>query len=94
MLFQNPLTHKSAVHALCCHICTRGRRRYNEAVETYEEGLKMSPGDQALGRGLQDVRKAQQERNTAPPGESFGLNKLLTLTSQPNSRLSLRPGDD
>lgn len=33
--------------------------RYSEAAEAYEEGLKTSPGDEALGRGLEDVLKAQ-----------------------------------
>ncbi|CAM9091766.1 unnamed protein product [Ascophyllum nodosum] len=45
-------------------------KRYNEAVLTYEEGLNSSPGDVALGRGLEDVRRAQQASNKAPAGES------------------------
>lgn len=39
--------------------------RYNEAAEAYEEGLKTSPGDEALGRGLDDVLKAQSSARTA-----------------------------
>lgn len=42
--------------------------RYEEAAEAYEEGLKTSPGDQALGRGLEDVLKAQAA-SRAPPGK-------------------------
>ena len=44
--------------------------RYDEAAEAYEEGLKSSPGDAALGRGLDDVLKAQAA-SKAPAGESF-----------------------
>lgn len=39
--------------------------RYNEAAEAYEEGLKTSPGDLALGRGLDDVLKAQSSAKAA-----------------------------
>lgn len=42
--------------------------RYEEAAEAYEEGLKTSPGDVALGRGLDDVLKAQAA-SKAPAGE-------------------------
>lgn len=43
--------------------------RYDEAAQAYEEGLKTSPGDAALGRGLDDVLKAQAA-SKAPSGES------------------------
>lgn len=43
-------------------------KRYDEAAEAYEEGLKTSPGDAALGRGLDDVLKAQAA-SKAPAGE-------------------------
>lgn len=46
------------------------RRRYDEAAGAYEEGLKTSPGDEALGRGLDDVLKAQAA-SKAPAGEFF-----------------------
>lgn len=38
--------------------------RYNEAAKAYEDGLKVSPGDEALGRGLDDVLKAQTTART------------------------------
>lgn len=47
----------------------RVKYRYDEAAEAYEEGLKTSPGDAALGRGLSDVLKAQ-EASKAPAGQS------------------------
>lgn len=47
----------------------RAHRRYDEAADAYEEGLKTSPGDAALGRGLEDVLKAQAA-SKAPAGES------------------------
>lgn len=43
-------------------------QRYDEAADAYEEGLKTSPGDEALGRGLEDVLKAQAATK-APAGE-------------------------
>lgn len=46
----------------------RAHRRYDEAADAYEEGLKTSPGDAALGRGLEDVLKAQAA-SKAPAGE-------------------------
>lgn len=52
---------------LNAHGCLQNR--YEEAAEAYEEGLKSSPGDQALGRGLEDVLKAQSA-SRAPSGKS------------------------
>lgn len=49
------------------NLCFRAMQRYEEAAEAYEEGLKTSPGDAALGRGLDDVLKAQ-EASKAPAG--------------------------
>lgn len=46
---------------------TTFQQRYDEAAEAYEEGLKTSPGDEALGRGLSDVLKAKAA-TTAPAG--------------------------
>lgn len=43
------------------------QQRYDEAAEAYEEGLKTSPGDEALGRGLEDVLKAKAATK-APAG--------------------------
>lgn len=34
--------------------------RYEEAGRAYEEGLRVCPGDEALGRGLEDVLRAQK----------------------------------
>lgn len=45
------------------------RSRYDDAAEAYEEGLRTSPGDEALSRGLEDVLKAQAA-SVAPPGGS------------------------
>eukprot|EP00904_Undaria_pinnatifida_P000933 jgi/Undpi1/10840/HiC_scaffold_3.g01367.m2 len=50
-------------------------KRYEEAAEAYEEGLKTSPGDQALGRGLEDVLKAQAA-SRAPPGGMGGMGGM------------------
>lgn len=46
------------------------QRRYDDAADAYDEGLKTSPGDAALARGLDDVLKAQAS-SKAPAGESF-----------------------
>lgn len=51
-------------------ITVRAQHRYDEAADAYEEGLKTSPGDAALGRGLDDVLKAQTA-SKAPAGESY-----------------------
>lgn len=52
--------------------CFREMQRYDEAAEAYEEGLKTSPGDAALGRGLDDVLKAQSA-SKAPAGEYYSV---------------------
>lgn len=49
--------------------CRRAYRRYDDAADAYEEGLKTCPGDAALGRGLEDVLKAQAA-SKAPAGKS------------------------
>lgn len=63
-------THASPQYAI---------QRYDEAAEAYEEGLKTSPGDAALGRGLDDVLKAQAA-SKAPAGEYY---MALHCTAQP-----------
>ncbi|CBJ30059.1 conserved unknown protein [Ectocarpus siliculosus] len=47
-------------------------KRYEEAAEAYEEGLETSPGDAALGRGLQDVLKAKSAASKAPAAGGMG----------------------
>eukprot|EP00903_Cladosiphon_okamuranus_P012279 g11516.t1 len=69
-------------------------KRYDEAAEAYEEGLKTSPGDAALGRGLDDVLKAQAA-SKAPAGgmggmgggnplaNAFGPDMMARLAAEP-----------
>lgn len=52
--------------------------RYNEAAEAYEEGLKTSPGDVALGRGLEDVLNAQSAAK-ATAGKFYVLSTCPLL---------------
>ena len=66
------------------YLCCCAMQRYDEAAEAYEEGLKTSPGDAALGRGLDDVLKAQAA-SKAPAGEcDIPLKKFsLVVCSSP-----------
>lgn len=61
-------------------------QRYDEAAEAYEEGLKTSPGDAALGRGLEDVLKAQAA-SKAPAGECY-----MAMRTHIKHRLALTTG--
>jgi stress-induced-phosphoprotein 1 len=45
-----------------------GARRFDEAIEAYEEGLKFAPADAALKKGLDDVRRAQESGGAAGGG--------------------------
>ena len=69
-----------------------GARKLQEAVEVYEEGLKVAPGDAALQKGLEDVKKAIQQEEGAPfgdgPGE--GLGQLFS-DPQMMSKLASNP---
>lgn len=47
-----------------------GARRFDEAIEAYEEGLKFVPSDAALKKGLEDVRQAQE--SGGPAGSGIG----------------------
>ncbi|CAM9261495.1 unnamed protein product [Laminaria digitata] len=51
-------------------------KRYEDAAEAYEEGLKSSPGDQALGRGLEDVLKAQAASRAPSAGGMGGMGGM------------------
>ena len=51
----------AALHAL---------NKFNEAIDAYEEGLKIEPGNQGLQSGLQSVQDAQL-------GGSFGMSQIF-----------------
>lgn len=50
-----------------------GARKLEEAMEAYEEGLKIAPADAALKKGLEDVRRAQD----SDMGPGAGMGKMF-----------------
>ncbi|CAM9169130.1 unnamed protein product [Ectocarpus sp. 12 AP-2014] len=71
-------------------------KRYEEAAKAYEEGLETSPGDAALGRGLQDVLKAKSASKAPaaaggmggmggnnPIANAFGSDMMARLAAEP-----------
>lgn len=53
----------AALHAL---------RRYDEAIETYEAGLKIAPTDDGLKSGLAEVQKVKESASSAPSSNPMG----------------------
>jgi stress-induced-phosphoprotein 1 len=46
-----------------------GARQLEEAIQAYEEGLKIAPSDAALKKGLEDVNRAlESEASSSGPG--------------------------
>lgn len=61
-------------------------RRYDEAVNAYEDGIKISPDDAALKSGLEEVKKIKQSSYNAPPpngGGLFGPQMIAKLAGHP-----------
>ncbi|CAM9439347.1 unnamed protein product [Pylaiella littoralis] len=71
-------------------------KRYDDAADAYEEGLKTCPGDAALGRGLEDVLKAQAASKAPaaaggmgsmggnnPFANAFGSDMMARLSVEP-----------
>jgi len=71
----------AALHAL---------KRYNDAIAAFEEGLKKFPGDTALEKGLEDVKREKE----GPPrgaaagglGGMFGQQLLQRIALDPKTR--------
>jgi stress-induced-phosphoprotein 1 len=66
----------AALHAL---------KKYEEALEVYQEGLKHSPDDAGLKNALNDVKKIVDSKNNSMPASSglFGPQLLSTLVGHP-----------
>ncbi len=72
----------AALHAL---------KRYNDAIAAFEEGLKKFPGDKALEKGLEDVKREKEgpARGAAAGGGfggMFGQHLLQRIALDPKTR--------
>mmetsp|Transcript_10719 Transcript_10719/g.32519 ORF Transcript_10719/g.32519 Transcript_10719/m.32519 type:complete len:386 (-) Transcript_10719:934-2091(-) len=69
-----------------------GLKRYDEAFGAYQTGLKIAPGDAALTRGLEEVRRVRAEAEEAaarannPMAKLFGPELLSRLAMHPKYR--------
>jgi len=69
-----------------------GLKRYDDAFKAYSEGLKKVPGDAALTRGLEEVRRVRAEAEAAasrannPLAKLFGPELLSRMAMHPKYR--------
>ena len=67
--FVSFLPQGAALHSL---------KRYNDAVNAYEAGLKVSPSDAGLTQGLAEVKKAMEQPKPSGLVSPALLNKLAS----------------
>ena len=73
-----------------------GLKRFNDAVESYEAGLKIDPGSEILRSGLDDVKKAKarNERGAFTAGrDADPMGNIASMLSAPDlmAKLALDP---
>ena len=64
----------AALHAL---------RRYDDAIQAYEEGLAIAPSDAGLQSGLSEVQKIKESSQSPPGGGLFGPQMIAKLAGHP-----------
>lgn len=73
----------AALHAL---------KRFNDAIAAFEEGLKVAPGDAALTKGLESVKKDQQG-GSSPLSGLFGPEMMSNMARDPRLAVLLQDPD-
>lgn len=64
----------AALHAL---------RRYDDAIQAYEDGLAIAPSDAGLQSGLSEVQKIKESSQSPPGGGLFGPQMIAKLAGHP-----------
>ncbi len=67
-------------------------RRYNDAIAAFEEGLKIAPGDAALIKGLESVKK-EQKGGPGPVSGLFGPEMMANMARDPRLAVMLQDPD-